>query len=107
MIDKQMFLTNRDETGREIHTFIETGKQYFVEFIAPRSKAEQSNWGDIDPATKKVQGSYGAKYTGAIKSSESVITKENGFDNIIEGDGASISWIITQMHEKWKSENGY
>jgi len=66
----------------------------------------KSGWGDIDPATKKVTGSYGNKYKGAIKADESMITKENGFENIIEGMGspyAQIEW----MHNKWKTENGY
>jgi hypothetical protein len=104
---KKNFLINRDETGNEVYFFPETGKKYYVEYIAPRSKQEQSNWGDLDPATKKVTGSYGFKYTGAIKESESVITKENGFDNIVEGEGASVAWKINEMHEAWKKENGF
>lgn len=104
---KKNFLVNRDETGREIHFFPETGKKYYVEYIAPRGRAEQTNWGDVDPATKKVTGSYGEKNTGAVKESESVITKENGFDNIIEGGGASVNWQINEMHEAWKKENGF
>lgn len=101
------FLINRDETGKEVYFFPETGKKYYVEYIAPRSKAEQTNWGDLDPATKKVTGSYGTKYTGAIKEYESVITKENGFNKIVEGVGASVSWKINEMHEVWKKENGF
>lgn len=38
-----------------------------------------ANWGDINPATKKVEGDYGQKYTGCVSEKESLITPENGF----------------------------
>ena len=97
-------MVNRTETGREIVTYFETGKSYFIEWIEPRSY--MTYWGDIDPATKKVQGSYGKKSRGGIKADESMITKENGFDNIVEGKGSPYG-TIDAMHEKWKRENGY
>ncbi|WP_273238302.1 hypothetical protein [Flavobacterium lindanitolerans] len=40
------------------------------------------NGGDLDPATKKLTGNYGSKYTGAVTKKESLITEENGFVNI-------------------------
>ena len=73
------FLTNRDETGRFIVKSMKTGKSYFVEVI---DGDERTNWGDVDPATKKMIGSYGDKYKGSIRKEESMITKENGFDKI-------------------------
>ena len=73
------FLTNRDETGRFIVKSIKTGKSYFVEAI---DGEERTSWGDVDPATKKMTGSYGDKYKGSIRKDESIITKENGFDKI-------------------------
>ena len=73
------FLTNRDETGRFIVKSIKTGKSYFVEVI---DGDERTNWGDVDPVTKKMIGSYGDKYKGSIRKEESMITKENGFDKI-------------------------
>lgn len=73
------FLTNRDETGRFIVKSIKTGKSYFVEAI---DGEERTSWGDVDPATKKMTGSYGDKYKGSIRKDESMITKENGFDKI-------------------------
>lgn len=103
-ISRKEFLVNRDETGREVVYFPETGKEYFVEYIEPRG--HKTFWGDIDPATKKVTGSYGKKTTGAIKDIESMITKENGFDDIKEGMGSPYS-TISEMHEKWKKENGF
>lgn len=36
-ITKKEFLTNRDETGREVVYFPETGKEYYVEYLEPRS----------------------------------------------------------------------
>lgn len=63
-------------------------------------------WGDIDPATKKVTGSYGMKYKGSIKEDESMITEENGFDKIIYGTGSPYA-TIEKMHDEWKIKNGY
>lgn len=74
------FLTNTDETGRHIVYSIRTGKKYFVEPITKSKRP--ADWGDIDPATKKVSGSYGKKYTGAVTEEESLITTENGFEKI-------------------------
>ena len=76
---KKQFLFNRDETGRFIVKSTKTGKSYFVEVI---DGDERTNWGDVDPATKKMTGSYGDKYKGSIRKEESMITKENGFDKI-------------------------
>ena len=76
---KKRFLFNRDETGRFIVKSTKTGKSYFVEVI---DGDERTNWGDVDPATKKMTGSYGDKYKGSIRKEESMITKENGFDKI-------------------------
>jgi len=98
------FLVNRDETGRETVTYIETGKKYYVEYIEPRN--HRVNWGDVNPATKKIEGSYGDKYKGAINADESIITKENGFKDIREGQGSPYH-TINLMHEQWKKENGY
>jgi hypothetical protein len=69
----------------------------------PNAKSYLDN---INPATGKVEGSYGDKFKGTIKADESVITKENGFDEIVEGKGSPYH-TINQMHEKWKKENGY
>lgn len=99
------FLVNRDETGREIVYYIETGKKYYIEWIDCRGV--RSEWGDIDPASKTLQtGSYGKKYKGSILPDESVITEENGFKNIIEGNGSPYS-IIDKLHEQWKKENRF
>ena len=104
MISSKEFLVNRDETGREIVFFPETGKKYFVEYIEGRNN--KVSWGDIDPATKKVTGSYGSKSKGAISTHESMITKDNGFEEIREGKGSPYD-TIQEMHNKWKKENGY
>ena len=101
---KETFLVNRDETGRELYFFPETGKKYFVEYIQPRGF--KTTWGDVNPATKKVEGSYGDKFTGSVSSEESVITVENGFEDIVEGIG-SVASKIEELHNKWKKENGY
>lgn len=46
--------------------------------------------GDINPATKEVEGNYGSKYTGCVSEKDSLITEENGF-KIIETLEAGVS----------------
>lgn len=77
---KKRFLTNTDDTGRFIVKSLKTGKTYYIE---PLDDGNRSEWGDLNPATKKIEGDYGTKHKGSIKASESLITKENGFDNIV------------------------
>ena len=74
-LDKR-FLTNTDETGRFIVKSLVTGKKYYVE---PIGNGHPADWGDINPATKKVEGDYGEKYKGSVSEKESMITPENGF----------------------------
>lgn len=73
------FLTERDKTGRFIVKSLRTGRTYYVE---PIDSNNRSDWGDLDPVTKKMTGNYGTKYKGSIKPEESLITKENGFTKI-------------------------
>lgn len=74
------FLTNTDETGRFIVKSKVTGVTYYVE---PVGTGYNEVWGDLDPATKSMTGSYGDKYTGSVTEKESLITKENGFNKIV------------------------
>lgn len=64
------------EAGRFIVKSLVTGKKYYVE---PIGNGHPADWGDINPATKKVEGDYGQKYTGCVSEKESLITPENGF----------------------------
>lgn len=82
-MDKEIlkrFTTNTDETGRMIVTSLKTGRKYFIEAIG---SGYNEVWGDVDPATKKMTGSYGDKYTGSVRPEQSLITEENGFKNIV------------------------
>lgn len=74
------FLSGSDDTGRFIVKSIVTGKSYYVE---PIDKGVRTEWGDLNPATKKLEGDYGSKYRGAVSEKDSMITKENGFENIV------------------------
>lgn len=104
MITKREFLMNRDETGREIVTYFETGKSYFIEYFGD---ARMADWGSYNPSTGKIENKKGAgKFTGAISEEDSLITKENGFEEIVLGNGSPYA-TIEIMHEKWKKENGY
>ena len=73
------FLTGSDDTGRFIVKSMVTGKTYFVE---PIDDGPRTEWGDLNPATKKIEGDYGTKHRGAVSEKDSMITKENGFENI-------------------------
>jgi hypothetical protein len=73
------FLAERDKTGRFIVKSLRTGRTYYVE---PIDSNNRSDWGDLDPVTKKMTGNYGTKYKGSIKPEESLITEENGFTKI-------------------------
>jgi hypothetical protein len=111
MISSKEFLTNRDETGRLIVKMLDgTNKQYFVEFIEHKGGI-RTDWGSYNPSTGNIENKKGAgKFNGGIPSSESLITVKNGFShenaNTIH-KGASFESTITEMHAKWRKENGY
>jgi len=96
------FLENRDETGRFYVYSFRTGKTYFVEPIGPDRPAD---WGSYNPSTGNIENKKGFdKYTGAISESESLITKENGFENIrYSGIGGSPFSVIDEMDAKHPS----
>jgi len=66
------------KTGRYYVIDHKTKRKFCIEPIT----SNNSNWGDVDPVTKKITGSYGQKYQGSVDIDESIITKENGFKNI-------------------------
>jgi hypothetical protein len=70
---KQRFLENTDHTGRQIVVSQRTGRQYYVEVL---DSGNRTNWGDLNPATGKVEGKYGKKYRGCIDPKESMITED-------------------------------
>lgn len=71
-------MNKSEDTGRYYIVDEESGRKFLVEPIGnPRTE-----FGDINPATKKIEGSYGSKYRGSIDEEESIITEENGFSNI-------------------------
>lgn len=101
----QRFLEKSDHTGRHFVYSMRTGKRYGVEPIDAKTKVK---WGDVNPATGKVEGKYGSKYKGSIKANESLITKDNGFINITElKPGMSPAAQIELMDAKYPSLEGY
>ena len=78
-MNSKRFLKDSDNTGRFIVKSKVTGKRYFVEVVG---NAHAADWGDLDPATKKMTGSYGERYEGCIPEKDSLITEENGFEKI-------------------------
>lgn len=96
----EKFLTDRDETGRFIVTSFRTGKRYFVE---PIGDGRMADWGSYNPSTGNIENKKGAgKFTGSITEKESMITKENGFDEIkYSGIGCSPFSVIDEMDAKY------
>ncbi len=79
-MNTENFLTNRDETGRFIVKSTRTGKTYFVE---PIGEDRSADWGSYNPSTGNIENKKGFdKYRGSIDEKDSMITEENGFDNI-------------------------
>ncbi len=85
------FLQGTDHSGRFIVKSKVTGITYFIEPI-DNGKPDKL-WGDLDPATKKLTGDYGNVRRGAVKTSESMITEENGFVNIRTFKGSPLGEI--------------
>jgi len=101
----QKFLKDSDHTGRHFVVSMRTGKKYGIE---PIDGKEKRKWGDVNPASGKVEGSYGSKYKGSIKASESLINEDNGFKNIIELEpGMSPAAQIELMDAEYPSLESY
>lgn len=94
----KLFFEDRDHTGRFMVRSFKTGYKYYIE---PLDKGTKRKFGDINPATGKVEGNYGETYKGAIHPSESLITEENGFKNIVTlPPGQSPEGYIHMIDEK-------
>ena len=103
-MDNSRFLKDSDKTGRFIVKSKATGKKYFVETIGNTHAAD---WGDLDPATKKMTGSYGERYEGCVTEKESLITKENGFEKIELLDaGVSPLSVIDARDREYQKQMG-
>jgi len=89
-------MTQRDETGRFIVKSLKTGKSYYVE---PIGSKRSSSWGSYNPSTGDIEHKKGYdKYSGAISEDESLITKENGFEDITySGIGVSPFSVIEKL----------
>lgn len=61
------FLVDSDKKGRFIVKHLPTGRIFCVE---QREGDRPLQWGDINPATKSVEGGYGDKYQGATHKNE-------------------------------------
>jgi hypothetical protein len=97
---RKIFFENSDDTGRFIVVSYRTGKEYFVEPIGPDRSAD---WGSYNPSTGKIENKKGFdKHRGAIDESDSLITKENGFTEIMySGIGSSPFSVIEQLDSKY------
>jgi hypothetical protein len=74
------FLINSEDTGRFLVSSKRTGRTYFIE---PRGTSHVE-WGSVDVTTGKMNVKKGwKKNKGSTEKDESLITTENGFENII------------------------
>ena len=85
-------------TGR---FYIKQGNRTFVVEPIDNSQGKTQKWGDVNPATKKVEGNYGNKHIGAIHEDDSIITEENGFKDIVvlEPGISPIDYISKQLNK--------
>ena len=91
-------------TGRFFITDLKTGRKFLVEPID--NTPHRQIWGDINPATKELEGDYGNKYKGSIKEEDSLITEENGFKMHIDFQGSPEEGIRQYLElEKKMKEN--
>ena len=66
------------------------GRTFVVEPIDNSEGKGKPKWGNLNPATGKIEGDYGDKNRGSIHEDDSIITEENGFKNIVTlGKGES------------------
>ena len=86
------------ETGRYfVHSKI-LNKTFCIEPIGDHKDNLRSEWGDVNPATKKLEKSdYGDKHKGSIKM------KENGFqsDGMLLGVGVSPEGYIMDLEQEF------
>lgn len=94
------------ETGRYFVYSKILDRLFCIEPIGDHPDNLRNEWGDINPATKKVEGSYGQKFKGSIKMKDSIIKKENGFkdDGIYLGVGFSPEGHIHMLEQRYLAE---
>lgn len=81
--------------------------KFTVEVIDNSIGKSKRVWGDINPATGEIEGSYGNKHVGAIHEKDSIITEEKGYKNIVTlpkgcSPGAYIEQRMKQLNNKYK-----
>ena len=59
-------------------------RTFYIEVIEDHpNNLDRASWGDVNPATKKLEtGDYGKKNAAGVDEKDSIITKDNGFNNI-------------------------
>ena len=83
------FLVDSEDTGRFKVTSSRTGKTYLVETIDGRNRPPV--WGDVNPASGQVEGTYGSKHKGSIAECDSIIDKNDELFTAVYNLGVGIS----------------
>jgi hypothetical protein len=95
------FLVNSEETGRHIVVSFRTGRKYYIE---PIGNGRMADWGSYNPSTGNIENKKGTgKYTGSVLPEESLITPENGFNDIQIVDCGSPYSIIDKIDAQYPS----
>jgi len=93
------FLVDSEDTGRHIVKSIRTGREYYVE---PIGDGRMADWGSYNPSTGNIEHKKGAgKCAGSVREIESIVTKENGFDEVHFVDSGSPYEQINKLDEKY------
>ena len=72
------------------------GVKFKVEVIKPRNRGK--GWGDVNPATGKVEGNYGSEI--GIDEKDSQITEANGYKNIVTLPAGVSPMAYIEMRQK-------
>mgnify|MGYP003556432568 CR=1 FL=1 len=84
------------------------GKTFYYEVIEDHpDNLDRVQWGDVNPATKKLEtGDYGKKNPAGINMADSIITKENGFKNpVYLKPGESPMGYIERLEKEFLQKN--
>lgn len=96
------FLTDTSETGRHIVISNRTGRKYYIE---PIGDGRAADWGSYNPSTGNIENKKGSgKYTGSVTENNSIVTKENGFDEVHFVERGSPYEKISEIDSKYLSK---
>lgn len=67
--DREVMIHTLSGQNAEVKGYFPKDDEYFYLTdldVEPIGNGHPADWGDINPATKKIEGDYGQKYTGCV-----------------------------------------